>query len=383
MEKAIVDILENDANVSAVVGDRIFPIFIPQEKAFPAITYERIDTDPKDTKDGLSTLDMPLIDIDLWGKDFKVLKDLARDVRKALDRFSGRRQSVEIQSIQFDNEIQAFSDEKELHHLTQTYRVRQTGPVFDVNASNFFRSAIITDLTEKNAVDIMVSSLKDKKITAKTLWDKMKCLNPVSATGLEAARFNLKNPNKFKMDWFENPTHAPSGVAGNAVDAYGDLNYNPVTEGDSITDWSFGVYVNTNVNNGIDIGTLSLAPTKSQLISSRSADFFIWRLTDGARLSANIDSKGFWIVTVDSTNETSYKDGVQVNQFPIGIDAFADLNMFVLAVNTDAGAGVGSFTGRRHALYFIAEKLNAAEVAALNTIVQTYQTNVISGGRQV
>jgi len=129
MEQAIVDILENDANVSAVVDDRIFPIFIPQEKKLPAITYERIDTDPMDTKSGASTLDVPLLDIDLWGKDFKVLKDLAKDVRNALERFSGTRQGIIIQSIQFDNEIQAFSDEKELHHLTQTYRVRQTNPL--------------------------------------------------------------------------------------------------------------------------------------------------------------------------------------------------------------------------------------------------------------
>lgn len=129
MEQAIVDILENDSNVSAVIDNRIFPLFIPQEKKVPAITYERIDTDANDTKSGASTLDGILIDIDLWGKDFKVLKDLAKDVRNALDRFSGTKQGIIIQSIQFDNEIQAFSDDKLLHHLTQTYRVRQTNPL--------------------------------------------------------------------------------------------------------------------------------------------------------------------------------------------------------------------------------------------------------------
>lgn len=128
MEQAIVNILENDIDVSAIIGDRIFPVVIPQEKSLPAITYERVDTDPNDTKSGVSTLDVPLIDIDLWGKDFAVLKDLAKKIRTALDRFSGTKQGIIIQSIQYQNQIVGFSSEKELHHLTQTYKVRETNP---------------------------------------------------------------------------------------------------------------------------------------------------------------------------------------------------------------------------------------------------------------
>lgn len=128
MEQAIVDVLENDADVSAIIGDRIFPLVIPQEKALPAITYERVDTDPNDTKSGASTLDGDLIDLDLWGKDFAVLKDLAKKIRTTLDRFSGTRQGIIVQSIQYQNQVVGFSAEKNIYHLIQTYKVRETNP---------------------------------------------------------------------------------------------------------------------------------------------------------------------------------------------------------------------------------------------------------------
>ncbi len=128
MEQAIVDILENDAPVSAIIDDRIFPVAIPQEKVLPAITYQRVDTDPNDTKSGASTLDGILIDLDFWDKKFAVVKDLAKKVRAALDRFSGTKQGIVVQSIQFQNQIVGYSSEKEIYHLTQTYRVRQTNP---------------------------------------------------------------------------------------------------------------------------------------------------------------------------------------------------------------------------------------------------------------
>lgn len=125
MEQAIVDILENDAVVNAIISKRIYPERMPQGKVYPAITYTRINTDPTDEKDGVSKLDTIQVDLDLWGVDFKILKDLAKKVRTALDRFSGTKQSQVIDSIIFANQNSFFEDEADMFHISQSYTIRQ------------------------------------------------------------------------------------------------------------------------------------------------------------------------------------------------------------------------------------------------------------------
>ena len=95
MEKAIYDILSNDGPVTAITTS-IDPHRIPQgDSPFPAITYSRINNDPSDTKDGVSTLDVIRIDVDIWDDSYATGKDLADKVRTALDRKIGRASSRE------------------------------------------------------------------------------------------------------------------------------------------------------------------------------------------------------------------------------------------------------------------------------------------------
>ena len=125
MERAIVDIIENDAAVNAILAKRIYPNTIPQDVVFPAMTYTRISNDPADTKDGVSKLDSITIDLDIFGIDFNTLKDLAGKVRTALDRFSGTKQSQVIGIIVFLSDHSFYEDEAQVYHITQSYKVRQ------------------------------------------------------------------------------------------------------------------------------------------------------------------------------------------------------------------------------------------------------------------
>lgn len=123
MEEAIYDILSKDANVSAIVKDRIFPIMIPQGEKKESITYQRIDTIPTNDKDGASKLDVIKLDIDLWGSNYKVLKDLKAKVRTVLDRFDGTNSGFTIRII-FESERDLFEDDVDRFHINQTYSIR-------------------------------------------------------------------------------------------------------------------------------------------------------------------------------------------------------------------------------------------------------------------
>ena len=125
MERAIVDIIENDTAVDAILNKRIFPNTIPQNELFPAIIYTRVITEPTDTKDGVSKLDSITIDLDFFGIDYKILKDLAGKVKTAIDRFSGTKQSQVIEIIIFADQRSTYDTEGEVYHITQTYKIRQ------------------------------------------------------------------------------------------------------------------------------------------------------------------------------------------------------------------------------------------------------------------
>lgn len=126
---AIFDLLSNDADVSSVVSSRIFPLEIPQGEAFPAVTYTYITNTPTDVKNNVSKMDTIQVDIDIWnGGTSSVYRDsvdLALKIRTALDRYSGTKSSVNINSIQFTGQREDPGNNEQEVHITQTYNVRE------------------------------------------------------------------------------------------------------------------------------------------------------------------------------------------------------------------------------------------------------------------
>lgn len=123
MEKAIFDILTTDVPVSSITT-QVSPSKIPQGASFPAITFQRISNAPEDTKDGVSTLDVIRIDVDIWNDNYEDGRDLADKVRTALDRKSGTFAGRKIQSIRFETDRELFDDNLEIYHFNQEYSIR-------------------------------------------------------------------------------------------------------------------------------------------------------------------------------------------------------------------------------------------------------------------
>ena len=99
--KAIYSILTSDSDVSAIVGNRVYPQIAAQEAAFPFVVYVLQNVDPSDTKSGVSTLDEVRYDIIVASENYAEASDLTGKIRTALDRYSGTVAGVVIDSIQF------------------------------------------------------------------------------------------------------------------------------------------------------------------------------------------------------------------------------------------------------------------------------------------
>ncbi len=89
-------ILEDDAAVSALVGDRISPE-LPQTPTLPAITYKLLDTE----QDGVVDFVDVYFQITPWADSYTGAKELEKTIRWALQRYRGRVLGIRIEQILF------------------------------------------------------------------------------------------------------------------------------------------------------------------------------------------------------------------------------------------------------------------------------------------
>ena len=76
--------LREDAGLSALVGNKVFALVIPQGTKLPCITFQRIGGVPANTLSGHSGLEEIDLQIDVWAKNYGEAKALAKAVRAAM-----------------------------------------------------------------------------------------------------------------------------------------------------------------------------------------------------------------------------------------------------------------------------------------------------------
>ena len=122
--KAIYNILSNNSGVTSITT-RISPLLIGQTLNLPAVVYSQIDTDPNDTKNGVSLLDEIQIEVDAIAETYEGAEDLASAIRTALDRYTGTANGVKVQSVQFNNESDTLEKvQNGFYTITQDYTFR-------------------------------------------------------------------------------------------------------------------------------------------------------------------------------------------------------------------------------------------------------------------
>jgi hypothetical protein len=113
--KAIIaayNILSNNAALTAVVGNRINPLRLPQGSAFPAITLHVISNVPHMSKSGPSKTDFARVQIDTYGTTYQSAYQTAELVRSALEvQTPGVFNGVTVQVIEYDGENEMEEDQ--------------------------------------------------------------------------------------------------------------------------------------------------------------------------------------------------------------------------------------------------------------------------------
>lgn len=125
IETDIVDVLEADAAVIGLLGappnTRIYPEILPQDPAYPAVTYFRVDTHRERGLSGPCGYARPRFQFDVWATGYGSKRAVADAIRRALDGF----QSAAIGSSSLIDESDEPAGPDIASAGTTLYRVRQ------------------------------------------------------------------------------------------------------------------------------------------------------------------------------------------------------------------------------------------------------------------
>ncbi len=117
IDEAIRSILLADTVVYGTVGTRIFPIQLPLDCIFPAISYS-FPSDP------YKRVARPArLQVDCWAEDVMECKNLKLAVEHALDGYAGIVNSVNIEGIFPISSYDLSPDETGIYHIPYDFKV--------------------------------------------------------------------------------------------------------------------------------------------------------------------------------------------------------------------------------------------------------------------
>ena len=247
---------------------------------------------------------------------------------------------------------------------------------YDPDATAYITAAGITDATEQAAVNQLVLDLKGTGSTTNNtdVWSDSDRIYPISPTSLTAAKYNLKDPTK-NITWYNTPTHATTGVAGNLVDTYGDTGFIPSVDGDvnSMAITVSTATVNT-INTGVAMGVYSTSPLRFVQMNLTYPSAVIG--SNGDSLTGLKNTKSISTLTRDATTMNLYENNVlTASDISLSPSTLPVNPIFVLA----RGSVVGSpqyFTDWEFDFFGIHKSLTANQATDLYDAITTYNTAV-------
>jgi hypothetical protein len=256
------------------------------------------------------------------------------------------------------------------------------GPLFpiDADAQAFITAAGITDNTQQNAINILVTSMKDYGI-----WGKMDAVYPFVGGTAFSHKFNLKNPADtnaaFRLNFLGGWTHNANGVTPNGTNGYAETFYNLSTNA-LLNDISNGVYCRTNsIVNSVSYGGENSSFVGSVLLLKAADNNTYYSVNDNLGLgAANIisDTRGFFINNRIPTGKQIVRNITQAGVINSAATSLVNFNI-VFGANNRGGL-IQNYCDRNYSFFFLGKTLINTEIGVFAQIVQLYQRIL---GRQV
>lgn len=124
--KVVRTTLLNDATIASTVSNRVYPLVMPMNTAFPAIMYTVLNTNSDSHLKGTTGIAESMLQLDGYGQNYSSLLSLMELVRLEIQSIRGTYDSVFINSIDLDSSYDMFDRPEDgsdlgLYRVVQTY----------------------------------------------------------------------------------------------------------------------------------------------------------------------------------------------------------------------------------------------------------------------
>jgi len=124
ISESIFDICASDTTISGLIGGNLFPHFVPQDTALPAVVYEIIESDRIHLSAHDSKSKKIKLDITVICEGFSDSQALKRAFKACLNNFKGINDELTIQKCFFTGSNSAYFSDKDLYQSFLSFDVR-------------------------------------------------------------------------------------------------------------------------------------------------------------------------------------------------------------------------------------------------------------------
>lgn len=104
LSTAIYTILRLNANVVATFGTRIYPVVVPIDSDFPALTYQVTNHQETNTHEVANKFDRIGIRVSVYADSYTTAETYAGYVYTALSRYKGTQSTEKVLTISYDSQ---------------------------------------------------------------------------------------------------------------------------------------------------------------------------------------------------------------------------------------------------------------------------------------
>lgn len=104
IRRAVVNYLKSNAEVSAVLGGRIYPLEIPKNLKEQPFAFVVASVQRRHTKDGPTGAAQATVQISVWSSRVLDAEEGANVIRKAIDGFRGEMEGLVIRNVRSETE---------------------------------------------------------------------------------------------------------------------------------------------------------------------------------------------------------------------------------------------------------------------------------------
>jgi hypothetical protein len=125
---ALYTLLQANVGVTNLVGNKIYPLIVPQTQPRPAVTIQVAAVAPSDTKSNTSGVDMVQVQFSVFAQKYSEAAEITEAIRKAIDKVmvtvavAGK--LYRIGGVRYLDQIEQVEEQTDTFHIASDYLVR-------------------------------------------------------------------------------------------------------------------------------------------------------------------------------------------------------------------------------------------------------------------